>query len=250
MDQRKHWNAIAPVYQEEIFDVFESDRRGILKKYFKKYGNKRHIAFDFGCGVGKAFTYLAPAFKKVVAMDISDGCLTEAKKISSQNILFHRADLTDESIEFPKVDFVFCCNVIMLPDPDKNMAMFRNIRRSLKKRGVAVIVLPSFESYIFSAWRLIDWYKQEGTRPEFIDPDELSGFKTGITNLLQGFVTINGVVTKHYTEPELRVILPRAGLKITSLHKVEYDWHTELAQPPEWMQAPYPWDWIVECAAA
>ncbi|MCS6974165.1 MAG: class I SAM-dependent methyltransferase [Cyclobacteriaceae bacterium] len=247
MDQRSHWNTIAPVYRDEIFDVFASDRKGILKKYFRKYRNTRHTAFDFGCGIGKAFPYLAPSFKQVVAMDISDRCLSEARNLNYRNLSFRQADLTDETLKLPRVHFVFCCNVIMLPDPEKNLAMFRNIRRSLKKGGAAVIIVPSLESYLFSAWRLIDWYRQEGIAPDHIDRDELSGFLGNITDTLQGIVTINGVITKHYTAPELNVILPRAGLRISKLDKVEYNWDTEFSDPPSWMREPYPWDWLIEC---
>ncbi len=247
MNQRKHWNAIAGCYNDEIFDVFASDRNGILKKYFRKFGNRQHIAFDFGCGIGKAFPYLSPAFRKVMAVDISDRCLAEAKIQAFNNIMFQRADLSDNTIELPRVHFVFCCNVIMLPDTEKNLAMFRNIKKSLKKGGTAVIVVPSMESYMFSAWRLIDWYRQEGTPPGEIDRTELSGFTGDITDILQGLVTINGVPTKHYSEAELITLLPRAGLTLKALKKVEYNWDTEFSNPPVWMQAPYPWDWLMEC---
>lgn len=247
MDQRAHWNTIAPVYRDEIFDVFASDKNGILKKYFRKYRNAKHTAFDFGCGIGKAFPYLAPHFKQVIAMDISDRCLAEARNMHYKNLVFQRADLSDESIPLPKAHFVFCCNVIMLPDPDKNLSMFRNIKRSLRKGGTAVIIIPSMESYLFSAWRLIDWYRQEGTAPKEINPEELSGFLGDITDVLQGIVTINGVTTKHYTAPELQVILPRAGLKLNKLDKVTYAWSTEFSNPPPWMKEPYPWDWLVVC---
>lgn len=247
MDQRAHWNAIANVYRDEIFDVFKNDKNGILKKYFQKYRNAKHTAFDFGCGIGKAFSYLAPYFKKVIAMDISDRCLAEARNLDYKNLVFQQADLADSHISLPRAHFVFCCNVIMLPDTEKNLCMFHNIKRSLKRGGNAVIVIPSLESYLFSAWRLIDWYKQEGTPPFEIDKDELSGFLGNITDILQGIVTINGVPTKHYTAPELQVILPRAGLRIIRMEKVEYSWDTEFNNPPTWMKEPYPWDWLVIC---
>lgn len=247
MDQRTHWNTIAPVYRDEIFDVFANDRKGVLKKYFRKYRNAKHTAFDFGCGIGKAFPHLAPYFKQVIAMDISDRCLAEARNMEYNNLVFQRADLSDENIVLPRAHFVFCCNVIMLADPEKNLSMFRNIKRSLKRGGTAVIVIPSLESYLFSAWRLIDWYRQEGISPQEINPEELSGFQGNITDILQGIVTINDVTTKHYTAPELQIILPRAGLKINKLERVVYSWDTEFSNPPSWMKEPYPWDWLVEC---
>lgn len=247
MNEKKHWNKIAPTYNEEIFDVFKSDKNKILSRFFKKYKNRNKHALDFGCGNGKAFPYLAPGFKKLTAIDISDGLLTQARSRPFKNVYCVQADLSDTSAKLPKVDFVFCCNVIMLPEPDKNMLMLRNVNRALCKGGSAVIILPSMESYLFAAWRLIEWNKKEGTSPEKVDPDELSGFQVSKMDLLQGLLKINGVTTKHYTAEELQVILPLAGLKIISLNKVEYGWDSEFSSPPKWMKAPYPWDWLVEC---
>jgi hypothetical protein len=64
--------------------------------------------------------------------------------------------------------------------------------------------------------------------------------------LIQGIVYIDKVPTKHYSASELEVILPQAGFTVTKLEKLEYDWSTELAAPPKNLEAPYPWDWLVE----
>jgi len=63
-------------------------------------------------------------------------------------------------------------------------------------------------------------------------------------------VHIDGVPTKHYTEPEIQVVFRDTGLKVTAVRKLEYDWSTELSFPPSWLQDPYPWDWLVECKKA
>ena len=75
MNEELHWNRIAHSYDDEIFDVFRSDKEKKLPVYFDKYANKDHVAIDLGCGIGKAFPYLSPAFKKVLAVDISDKCV-------------------------------------------------------------------------------------------------------------------------------------------------------------------------------
>ena len=83
-------------------------------------------------------------------------------------------------------------------------------------------------------------------QPEEIPKDELHYYKGRTTDILQGIININGVRTKHYTAPELQVIAQEAGLTVTALEKLEYDWSTEFAAPPSWLQAPYPWDWMLE----
>lgn len=64
MDQQAHWDKIGSKYDGEIFDVFRSDKNQLLSRYFKKHAHADGRAIDFGCGMGKAFPYLAPAFRK------------------------------------------------------------------------------------------------------------------------------------------------------------------------------------------
>ncbi len=247
MNQEKHWNGIATHYEDEIFDVFQSDKNRLLSTYFKKHANPSNHAIDFGCGVGKAFQYLSPSFKHLLAIDISAQCLSIAKKNSYANITYQRLDLSRKNLRLPAAEFVFCCNVTMLPESEKNELMFKNIQRSLKKDGHALIIIPSMESILFSSWRLIDWYRKEGVKPSEIASSELNYFKGSKVDILQGLVHINGVPTKHYSQPEIEVLFKSAGLTITAIEKLEYEWNTEFSSPPKWMQSPFPWDWLVEC---
>jgi SAM-dependent methyltransferase len=244
MEQRAHWNKIGSSYQNEIFDVFKSDRNQLLSQVLKKHSNPKHTAIDFGCGVGRAFEFLSPSFKSVLALDISDNLLDIARQSKYSNITYRQHDLTQPLKA--TADFGFCCNVIMLPEVDRNRLMFRNIRKSIKPGGKAVIVVPSLESFFYSAWQLIEWYKKEGTLPGDIDASELAGFKGTKADLIQGVVRIDDVKTKHYSREELNVILRDCDFTKVEVQKLEYDWTTEFNSPPKWMKDPYPWDWIIE----
>lgn len=247
LDEKSHWNRIAPSYNEEIFDVFQSDKKRKLPKYFKKHAGLNKTAIDFGCGNGKSFPFIAPQFEHLLAIDISEGLLKQAKERGYTNIEIQQQNLTDKNIVLPAADFAFCCNVIMFPVIEKNLIMIDNIHRALKPGGTAVIVLPSLDSVFFSSWRLIDLYRREGVKSEDIPASEFHYYKGSKRNLLQGIVYIDGVPTKHYTEPEIQVIFKEAGFKVTKVDKIEYDWNTELSAPPTWLKEPYPWDWLVEC---
>ncbi len=246
MNEERHWNRIAHSYEQEIFDVFRSDKRKKLPQYFEKYANEDKTAIDLGCGIGKAFPYLSPAFKKVYAVDISDKCLDIAANKQYENVEFQKVDLTDPELKLPAADFAFCCNVLLLPDLEKNITMIRNAYNTLKKNGSALFVVPSLDSILFYAWRLIEWYKLEGIKPADIDESEFSYFSGSKRDLFQGLIKIDGVVTKHYSHPELEVIFRDAGFQITTIDRVEYDWSTEFAEPPKWLKDPYPWDWLIE----
>ncbi|MBM3176402.1 MAG: class I SAM-dependent methyltransferase [Bacteroidetes bacterium] len=250
MNERKHWDNIGERYNDEIFDVFASDRLGLLPKYFRKHGSKRSAAFDFGCGNGKAFRFLSPLFREVIGADISENLLVQAGRRGFRNVQVHQADLTKPARKTWKADFVFSCNVIMLPELEANYKMLKNVSGILNKGGSAVIVVPAAESIMYSGWRLIDWYKREGIKAEKIDSDDLSYFKGTRPEIVQGLFYIDGVPTKHFSAVEIEVIFKDAGLKVTALEKLEYGWDTEFAEPPTWMKAPYPWDWLIECRKA
>jgi SAM-dependent methyltransferase len=247
MNEKEHWNKIAPTYNDEIFDVFQSDKKRKLPAYFKKHAGTNKTAIDFGCGNGKSFPYLAHQFKHILGLDISKGLLTQARKRGYVNVDLQQADLTKSKLTLPPADFAFCCNVIMFPEVEKNYITIRNIYASLKPGGVALIVLPSLDSALFSSWRLIDLYRKEGVKPMDIASNEFHYFKGNKRDIIQGIVHIDGVPTKHYTEPEIQVIFKEAGFHVTRVDKIEYDWNTELTSPPEWLKDPYPWDWLVEC---
>jgi SAM-dependent methyltransferase len=246
MNEESHWNAIAPSYEDEIFDVFRSDRNHRLPVYFKKYAGHDCRAIDFGCGVGKAFPYLSSLYGNILALDISTECLAVAKSRGYENIELRQADLTATTLRLVPADFGFCCNVVMLPELRKNETMLRNIRKALKPDGTAVLVLPSLESILFSSRRLIDWYRREGVSPDRIPVAEFDYFKGSKRDLLQGIVQISGVKTKHYSEPEIQVMFADAGFRVTAVERLEYEWNTEFESPPRWMKEPYPWDWLVE----
>lgn len=247
MNQEKHWNNIASTYDDEVFDVFQSDKNKILQSYFKKHSNRKHDAIDFGCGIGKAFKYMAPAFRKVLAIDISEECLIQARSNPYTNITYKRQDLTMKNLRLPVADFALCCNVAILPEPERDYAMIRNIYKSLRKGGSALVVIPSFESIFYASWRLVEWYKKEGVKPGRIPKSEFNYFKGGVTDVVQGIMNINGVPTKHYSAEEINVVFTEAGFQVTALEKLEYDWKTEFSSIPSWLKAPYPWDWMVEC---
>ncbi len=61
----------------------------------------------------------------------------------------------------------------------------------------------------------------------------------------QGILPIDGVATKHFLREELHVLLAGHKLEMQEALKIEYTWDTECEDPPSWMRAPYPWDWLV-----
>ncbi|MGC4023483.1 MAG: methyltransferase domain-containing protein [Cyclobacteriaceae bacterium] len=64
----------------------------ILPTYIKKFADPKDSAIDFGCGNGKAFNLIAPHFKTLLGLDISQKLLDQAAKLSYQNVSLQQAD--------------------------------------------------------------------------------------------------------------------------------------------------------------
>ena len=247
MNDALHWNSIAENYDSEIFNVFKSDKKRKLKKYVMKYANKKNTAIDFGCGVGKALPLLSPLFKEIIGIDVSKKCIAIAKSSPYKNVSFKEADLAAKKIDVPAVDFAFCCNVAMSDDVNRNHQIIHNVLNALNKGGVAVFVLPSMESVTHSAMSLINWYQKEGVGMAEIPSDEFNHFISRTPKQVhEGIVNIDNVPTKHYLFTELYALFNTGNYSMQLLDRLEYGWDTEFESPPRWMQAPYPWDWVVE----
>jgi SAM-dependent methyltransferase len=241
------WNRTAESYDQKVFNVFQNDKKKKLKAYVRKYANKENAAIDFGCGVGKALPLLAPFFKEIIGIDVSKKCIAIAKHAPYDNVKFKEADLAAKKIDVPSVDFAFCCNVAMSDDIKRNHRIIKNVLSSLNKNGVALFVLPSLESASLAAWRLVSWYDREGVDLGDIPRENLMHLNgTKQKQVTDGIVMIDGVPTKHYLISELYHIFNTGNFILQKLDRLEYGWDTEFSSPPTWMQAPYPWDWVIE----
>ncbi len=247
MNDRSEWNRVAEEYDEKVFNVFKNDKKKKLKNYIRKYANKENSAIDFGCGVGKALPLLAPFFKEIIGLDVSKNCISVAKTSPYKNVTFKEVDLAAKQIKVPSVDFAFCCNVAMSDDVQRNLNIINNVLNSLNKGGVALFVLPALESASLSSWRLVSWYERDGINLSDVPKKDLLHLNVDSKKHLQeGIVMIDGVPTKHYLIQELYSIFNSGDFVLQKLDRLEYGWDTEFASPPKWMQAPYPFDWIVE----
>jgi len=244
---REYWNRVAEHYEDEIFDVFGQDRRGLVLSALDRYGNTSASASDIGCGTGNFLPALASRFRHVLALDISHRCIEKARARCDTlaNVSFLRMDLAGQGIRLPKMDLALCVNSLITPSLTQRTRILSAISRHLRAKGHLVLVVPSLESAMLANTRLIEWNLRAGIRPSVANR---VGFGTQMQvdnrRLHEGILPIDGVMTKHYTREELAVILGNNKLRVSDTLKIEYPWNTEFVQAPPWMKRPYPWDWL------
>ncbi|MBI1344463.1 MAG: methyltransferase domain-containing protein [Terrimonas sp.] len=238
---KNYWEKLAPVHQDEMFNVLKNDRKKIILKQIEQLGSKRKTVADMGCALGRWLPALSKNFRKVYAIDIAEKFITLAKENNSDlhNIEYIRADAGN--IQPVPCDVVLCVNAVMTPVLAKRDAFFRTISDSLPRNGHLILVVPSLESALFSEAMLERWHFKDGTsKPIFTGDNAVDKFE----NLKSGIYDLDGVPTKHYLKEEIKALLPQYQLQVKEVEKIEYTWDTEFESPPSWLQSPRPWDWM------
>ena len=106
----------------------------------------RHLAVDFGCGVGRLSRALASRFEGVIGLDIAASMITEAKRLNRdvsniQFVLNVGADLSP--IADRSVDLFYSRLVFQHVDPALTLRYLAELGRVMAAGGVAVFQIPS-----------------------------------------------------------------------------------------------------------
>lgn len=242
-----YWNKAGKNYESEIFSVYGNDKERIIEGAIAPLLNRRQTAADFGCGIGYFLPLLSKGFKKVHAIDFSAECLKKARVDYAQlsNVAFQQSDLAAGRLGFAPVDFGLCCNVLIAPSVTTRQKILQTLKRSLKRNGHLLLVVPSLESAMLAGSRLIEWNLKSGQSPQQAVRNGFDSQKITESKFYQGIIDIDGVGTKHFLREELENLLTDLKFAVTNITKIKYNWHTEFVNPPAWMKAPYPWDWLV-----
>ena len=187
---------------------------------------------------------LSPAFKKVVAVDISAKNLEIAQQLYPQykNVQYLRADMSGKKTKVPQCDFGICINAILTPDLKDRTIFFQSLSSCVKKGGRIVLSIPSLES-----WMLTSVIQQQHKIDNNLFPVTKNA-KEALrkwNNIRKGNADIDEVPHKHYLKEELQLLLANEGFIAEDIQKIEYNWDTEFIKPPKWLKEPRPWDWMV-----
>lgn len=239
----RDWDKVAESFEQEIFNVPANDTKGIILDWVERLAVPNAVATDLGCGVGRTLPMLAQRFSKVYAVDVSSQCLDVAARANSahDNIEYVHADVSEDKNSYPATDVVLCINTWLNASLEIRTGLIDRTLRGVKKDGHLLLVVPSLNSTLLTAYRHLQWNLRDG-----MDPREAQ--KAAALNgkgLEHGIVHIDGVPTKHYLKEELEALFTDRGFKVLDIDKIEYPWTTEFDAPPKWMKAPFPWDWFV-----
>jgi SAM-dependent methyltransferase len=240
-----YWERIGDQYDREIFSSSRADTNGAIRRRLDELADPRAVAADFGCGVGHYLPLLARHFRAVHGIDFAGSLLDQARERSRRlpNVSIHRANLASgrANIEMPSAKVGVCANVLISDNTRMRRGILRTIHRYLAPGGRLLLLIPSLESVLFANQRLVEWNRRLG----WSEAESLAAGMSPSRDLMRGLVRIERVPTKHYLREEAILLLGEAGFTVSSCDKVEYSWDTEFENPPRWMKAPGPWDWLL-----
>lgn len=242
-----YWDSLARSFDDEVFNPVEGDFRGTIVSAIASLSSKNLSVVDIGCGIGRNLALLARNFKHVGAVDISEDCLQIARRHCRRykNIDFQALDLSRELPFVNQYDVGVCLNVALLPTYSRRTRLLQNINKLICTGGSLIFLVPSVESVLLTTHRLVHWNLDD--HPNYQQAAAAASAETHFTgkSIRDGIIKKGGTPTKHYLREELELLMAELGQKIIRLDKVEYAWDTEFDSPPQTMQAPFPWDWLV-----
>ena len=115
---------------------------------------------EIGCGVGRVTSYLAGAFSKVIATDISDKHLELAKthlaEQGLQNVELQHWHNLDQMRHLPQVDAIMSVITLQHNPPPIMAWMLSTLLSHLRSGGVAYLQIPTYKNgYLFEVDRYL-----------------------------------------------------------------------------------------------
>jgi len=128
-----------------FYTVGESDWQDALA-HWERYGLSHEHCLEIGCGAGRLTRPMARSFKKVHALDVSEGMLAYARAhVNDPSVTFHLTSGTEIPLPDHSINAVFSTHVFQHLDPLSAASdYFAEVARVLAPGGTAMIHLPIY----------------------------------------------------------------------------------------------------------
>ncbi|HEV2653142.1 MAG TPA: class I SAM-dependent methyltransferase [Rhizomicrobium sp.] len=233
MVSRKEWDKLADDFEHEVCDITRETGSDTIARLVTrlKPSPDSSVLVDLGCGIGTFIKRYGPLFREAYAVEHAPRIIARAKKLLGRagNITWMTSNIPPAARRIGRrADLTVCMNVITMPGERTRESMWEGLARVTKRRGHALIVVPSIESD-----RMVERIAY-GT--------SLAEAKAAAPN---GLVDRGGSRQKHFARAELGEVLARHGFRMKRVIAVSYPWQKEGLRKPRNAGTKMPWDWLV-----
>lgn len=139
----KRRGSSVPWTDEEFYQLGRDDWQDFLLLW-DRYGVRRGVCAEIGCGAGRITRHLAESFEVVEAIDVSEGMITYAKeRMSEPSVTFHLTDGLVLPLADASVDAVFSTHVFQhLDSKEQAASYFAEFARVMRPGATLMVHLP------------------------------------------------------------------------------------------------------------
>jgi len=233
MVSRKEWDKLADDFEREVCDITrETKGNEIARLVLGLRPSPRHsVLVDLGCGIGTFVERYGKLFRATFAVEHAPRIIARAKKRLAKrgDIVWLTSNIPPAARRIgPLADLTVCMNVITMPSERIRAEMWDGIATVTRRRGHALIVVPSIESD-----RMVERIAYGISRAQ------------AIADAPNGLVERAGSRQKHFARDELRELLEQYGFRTRKLIRISYPWQKEGLRKPRNAGTRRPWDWLV-----
>jgi SAM-dependent methyltransferase len=233
MVSRKEWDKLADDFEREVCDITRETRGNQIARAVRALplSAKSSVLVDLGCGLGTFVARYGKLFRHSFAVEHAPRIIARAKTrlAGRADITWLTASMAPAARRIGRVaDLTVCMNVITMPEARIRARMWDGIARVTKKRGHALIVVPSIESD-----RMVERVAYGTSRAE------------AMAEAPDGLVDRGGARQKHFARDELEALLGAHGFRVKKMQRVFYPWQKEGLRKPRGAGTRRPWDWLV-----
>ena len=243
------WDQLSTTYFDQISSPFEQEVVNPLLSFLDGLPGRENLTVaDLGCGIGNLLPFLSERFRKVVAVDFSNGMLKQARvRCPRENVAFYRRSLANLTHFHGQLDVAVAVNSVLSPKLSEVDQILAEIAATLKPGGTFAGIFPSMESVLYEGVLILEKEREQaGTEEEarrrvskLIGPRHY--------DFISGLYTEGEDQQKFYYSFELRKRLQSAGFKNIQFGKVLYPW----GDNHSWFDfsgQPRMWDWFVRAS--